>query len=472
MKKTKIIATIGPASEDKDVLKSMINNGLNIIRINMSHAFYEEVDERIKMVRELNKELNTYTGILVDTKGPEIRTGTFIDGAVTLNKDDVIELINEDIVCDNTKVCIKYPNLYNDLKVGNTVLLNNGLVKLTVITNTNNKIMCRVENTGVIKNKRSVNLPGVKFSTPFISDKDREDIIYAIKSDADFLALSFVSSKEDVLEVREILKSHNNTHMQIISKIENQYAVNNIDEIIEVSDGIMVARGDLGVEYDMEKLPSLQKELVYKSHVAGKTCIVATEMLASMENSLRPTRAEVSDVANAVFDGTDAVMLSGETAQGIYPVETVEIMSKVAVDAEANLNLYNLFNKQDGKDNKDVTESIAYAVLEVSNILNAKAIVATTMSGYTAKKISEYRPIAPIIALTPDVNTARSLVLNYGVYPVVSEELADIDEVIKESVKISKEKLELIEDDKIIVVGGFPLSTQNKTNFMKIEEIK
>jgi pyruvate kinase len=346
------------------------------------------------------------------------------------------------------------------------------LVKLTVTSNENHKIICRVENSGIIKNKRSVNLPGIKFSTPFISDKDREDINYAIEADADFIALSFVSTKEDVLEVRKILESHNNTHMQIISKIENQYAVNNIDEIIEVSDGIMVARGDLGVEYDMEKLPSLQKELVYKSHVAGKTCIVATEMLASMENSLRPTRAEVSDVANAVFDGTDAVMLSGETAQGIYPVETVEIMSKVAVDAEANLNLYNLFNKQDGKDNKDVTESIAYAVLEVSNILNTKAIVATTMSGYTAKKISEYRPIAPIIALTPDVNTARSLVLNYGVYPVVSEELADIDEVIKESVKISKEKLELIEDDKIIVVGGFPLSTQNKTNFMKIEEIK
>jgi pyruvate kinase len=259
--------------------------------------------------------------------------------------------------------------------------------------------------------------------------------------------------------------------MQIISKIENQYAVDNIDGIIEASDGIMVARGDLGVEYDMEKLPSLQKELVYKSRIAGKTCIVATEMLASMENSLRPTRAEVSDVANAVFDGTDAVMLSGETASGIYPVETVEIMSKIAMNAEANLDLYNLFIKKEGKNKKDVTESIAYAVLDVSNILNAKAIVATTMSGYTARKISGYRPSSLIIALTPDVNTARSLVLNFGIYPVVTEEIKDIDEVIQESIKISKEKLQLEKNDKIIVVGGFPLSTQNKTNFMKIEEI-
>lgn len=471
MKKTKIIATIGPSSEDKEILKQMIASGLNVIRINMSHALYEEVDNRIRLVRELNEELDSYTGILVDTKGPEIRTGTFIDGQVMLNKGDMVEVSNEDVVCNNDKVCIKYPNLYGDLKVNNTVLLNNGLVKLTVLSNENNKIMCRVENSGIIKNKRSVNLPGIKFSTPFISDKDREDIIYAAKADADFLALSFVSTKEDVLEVKKLLAENNNTHMQIISKIENQYAVDNIDGILEVSDGIMVARGDLGVEFDMEKLPTLQKELSYKCHLAGKICIVATEMLASMESSLRPTRAEVSDVANAVFDGTDSVMLSGETALGLYPVDTVSIMSKIIENAEDKLYLYDLFGKEAYYGRKEVTETIAYAVLEVSNILKAKAIVASTMTGYTARKISHYRPTAPIIATTPDVNTARSLVLNYGVYSVVTSAVDSIDDIIKDSITISREKFDLQPKDKIIIIGGLPLATVNQTNFMKVEEI-
>lgn len=471
MKKTKIIATIGPASDKKETLREMILKGLNVIRINMSHAQYEEVTDRIKQVRELDTELDTYTGILIDTKGPEIRTGSFVDGAVMLNKEDIIEVSLDDTICDNTKVCIKYPNLYNDLKAGDIVLLNNGLVRLTVISNEEEHILARVENDGIIKNKRSVNLPGIKFSTPFISDKDREDIAYAIKSDADFLALSFVSTKEDVMEVREILKLNNNTHMQIISKIENQYAVDNIDDIIGASDGIMVARGDLGVEFDMEKLPSLQKKLVHKCHMAGKICIVATEMLASMENNLRPTRAEVSDVANAVFDGTDAVMLSGETASGIYPIDTVEIMSKIIEDAEANLSLFDLSDCSTYVGKKDVTESIAHSVLEVSGILSAKGIVTTTMTGLTARKISHYRPVCPIIAITPNELTARSLVLNYGVYTKISEKLTDVDEIIASSIEIGTAKLHLNKKDMIIIVGGLPLGEVNTTNFMKIQEI-
>lgn len=469
MKKTKIIATIGPSSENKEMLKAMVAGGLNVIRINMSHALYEEVDNRIRLIRELNKELNTYTGILVDTKGPEIRTGLFVNGALSLEKGQIIEITSEDVLCSD-KVCIRYPNLYNDLSVNTVVLLNNGLIKLTVISKENNKLMARVENSGIIKNKRSVNLPGIKFSTPFISEKDREDILYAIKVDADFLALSFVSSKEDVMEVREILKQANNKHMQIISKIENQYAIDNIDEIIEVSDGIMVARGDLGVEFDMEKLPTLQKELCFKTREAGKICIVATEMLGSMESSVRPSRAEVSDVATAVFDGTDAVMLSGETALGQYPVETVSIMSKIVKNAEENLYSYQLTN-QVRKSGKNITETIAYSVFDMADQLNAKAIIASTMTGYTAKKVSRYRPSAPIIAITPETNTLRSLVLHYGVYPALTKLADNTDEIYKIAIDTAKSLLDLKEKDIVIITGGIPFGQTNNTNLVKIEEL-
>lgn len=469
MKLTKIIATIGPASEQVEVLKEMAQSGLNCIRINMSHAQYDEAERRMNIIRDVNKETGSNIGILIDTKGPELRSGNFVGGSTTLKEGDIVTVDTSNIEGDNKHFSISYPGLVQDVKVGNSILLNNGLVRLTVLEKTNECLSCKVENTGTIKNRRAVNLPGVRLSIPFLSEKDIEDIEFAIKQDVDFLALSFVSSKEDVLEVRELLKKHGNTHIQIISKIENQHAVDNIDAILDVSDGIMVARGDLGVEVPMEKLPIIQKQLIHQCTQRGKISIVATEMLASMEENPRPTRAEVSDVANAVLDGTDAIMLSGETANGKYPVGTVEMMAKIAKEVEQD--------KKDGHITKEfkvisnITETIARSVIEAAKTIDAEVIVASTMSGYTARKISNYRPNCPILATSPDEKTVRKLALNYGVYAIVTGMVDSTDEIIRESIQIAKKYFQMNPGDKMIITGGFPIGTTKTTNLMKIEEI-
>jgi pyruvate kinase len=472
MKKTKIVATLGPSCDNKDVLREMVKKGLNVFRINMSHATMDEVDLRVTYARELSSELNTHIGVLFDTKGPEIRSGSFENGSITLTKGDMVTVTSKDVIGNEKLIPIQYKTLYSDVEIGYNILLNNGLMKLTVVEKTEEDLICRVEVDGTLKNKRMVNLPGVIYSMPYLSEADKNDIITAIKYDADFIALSFVSCKEDVLAIKKILKEYNNTHIQLICKIENERGVENIDEILEVSDGIMVARGDLGVELPIERLPIVQKELIKKCREQGKICITATEMLASMEKSLRPTRAEVSDVANAVFDGTDAIMLSGETSVGDFPIETIEVMSKIAETAEEQLSSFEFNYENKTNVEKDVTQTIAYAVIETAHILNAKAITTATTTGYTAKKISNHRPECPIIALTTNEYVARSLVLNYGVYPIITEEINDIDEIIESSVSVTNEKLSLNPNDKIIVVGGFPLTGTNMTNFMKIEEIK
>lgn len=469
MKLTKIIATIGPASEQVEVLKEMAQSGLNCIRINMSHAQYDEAERRMNIIRDVNKETGSNIGILIDTKGPELRSGNFVGGSTTLKEGDIVTVDTSNIEGDNKHFSISYPGLMEDVKVGNSILLNNGLVRLTVLEKTNECLSCKVENTGTIKNRRAVNLPGVRLSIPFLSEKDIEDIEFAIKQDVDFLALSFVSSKEDVLEVRELLKKHGNTHIQIISKIENQHAVDNIDAILDVSDGIMVARGDLGVEVPMEKLPIIQKQLIHQCTQRGKISIVATEMLASMEENPRPTRAEVSDVANAVLDGTDAIMLSGETANGKYPVGTVEMMAKIAKEVEQD--------KKDGHITKEfkvisnITETIARSVIEAAKTIDAEVIVASTMSGYTARKISNYRLNCPILATSPDEKTVRKLALNYGVYAIVTGMVDSTDEIIRESIQIAKKYFQMNPGDKMIITGGFPIGTTKTTNLMKIEEI-
>lgn len=469
MKLTKIIATIGPASEQVEVLKEMAQSGLNCIRINMSHAQYDEAERRMNIIRDVNKETGSNIGILIDTKGPELRSGNFVGGSTTLKEGDIVTVDTSNIEGDNKHFSISYPGLVQDVKVGNSILLNNGLVRLTVLEKTSECLSCKVENTGTIKNRRAVNLPGVRLSIPFLSEKDIEDIEFAIKQDVDFLALSFVSSKEDVLEVRELLKKHGNTHIQIISKIENQHAVDNIDAILDVSDGIMVARGDLGVEVPMEKLPIIQKQLIHQCTQRGKISIVATEMLASMEENPRPTRAEVSDVANAVLDGTDAIMLSGETANGKYPVGTVEMMAKIAKEVEQD--------KKDGHITKEfkvisnITETIARSVIEAAKTIDAEVIVASTMSGYTARKISNYRPNCPILATSPDEKTVRKLALNYGVYAIVTGMVDSTDEIIRESIQIAKKYFQMNPGDKMIITGGFPIGTTKTTNLMKIEEI-
>lgn len=468
MKKTKIIGTIGPASEKENILRELIKNGLNCIRINMSHAYYDECINRINIVRKLNNELNSHVGILIDTKGPELRTGDFETGMITLEKDKIVYVKNNEIIGNENKFTIRYPNLIQDVKKGGTILLNNGLVRLTVLEIIENQLKCLVENTGSIKNKRSVNLPGVKLSIPFLSEKDKEDINFAIENDADFIALSFVSCKEDVEEVREILKINNNSHIQLIAKIENQMAVDNIEEILTVSDGIMVARGDLGVEVPMEQLPSIQKKLVSLANKFGKICIVATEMLASMEFSPRPTRAEVSDVANAILDGTDAIMLSGETASGEFPVETVSIMSKIAQETEQRFEPARInFDSEI----PSITKVIANSVVEAANKLHSKNIVASTTSGSTARLVSKYRPNCIIIATSQNERTVRSLVLNYGIEPVLVPEFDNTDDIVENAIEVSKRVNHLKKDDTIIITGGFPNNNVKHTNFMKIEKI-
>lgn len=468
MKKTKIVATIGPVSENEEVLRKLIQNGLNCIRINMSHAYYDECMNRINIVRKLNKEMNSNVGILIDTKGPELRTGDFENGMITLNKDDIVYVTSNEVMGNNDLFTVRYPNLEKDLQKNSVILLNNGLVKLTVLDVESDRLKCIVENTGSIKNKRSVNLPGIKLSVPFLSEKDINDINFAIDNDADFIALSFVSSKDDVLEVRHILKEKGNTHIQLISKIENQMAVDDIEEILKVSDGIMVARGDLGVEVPMEQLPTIQKRLVNLANKYGKICIVATEMLASMEFSPRPTRAEVSDVANAILDGTDAIMLSGETASGDFPVETVSIMSKIALETEKNYKS-SIVDYHD--EDLPITKVIASSVKNAADKLNCKNIVAATTSGYTAKVISKYRPNCIIIATSQNVDTVRSLSLNYGIYPVLVPQFDNTDDIVNNAVEVSKKFNSLQKNDKIIITGGFPNNNTKHTNFMKIENI-
>ena len=468
MKKTKIICSIGPKSNNYETFKCLALNGMNVARVNFSHATKEEREIVENLVEKINKEENYNIGLLFDTKGPEFRSGIVEDGEISLSAGDTIKLVYNNVIGNKERISVNHPAVLKDLSVGDTVLLVNGLIKTEVVSCEEDGVVCRILNSGVLGNHKSMSVPGVKLNIPFISKEDREDIIYACHHNGDFLALSFVSSKEDVLEAREILKEHNREDMKIISKIESVTGIENLDEIIEVSDGIMIARGDLGVEVPMHMLPMYQRQIITKCRENGKFCIVATEMLVSMKNSIRPTRAEVSDVANAVFNGTDAVMLSDETTIGSYPIETVTCMADICENAEAYYNYERKFNV---KWVSNVTETIAKSVVSASDNIGAKVIVAATMSGRTARKISNLKPKALILATVPDAKIARSLALNYAVYPVLVKEYSNTDEIVNDGVEKAREFIKLNKGDNIIITGGFPNTGVKTTNFMKIEEI-
>lgn len=470
MKKTKIVCTIGPVSYSKEVLKQLIKEGMNVARINLSHANYAFCEKTIKNIRELNKELDTNISIMLDLQGPEIRIGKFKDGSASLEKGSIIRIVKEDIVGDKTAFSTNYKDLYKDVRIGNKILLNDGLIELQVTGLDGSDIICRVETEGVIEDNKGVNIPGVRLNMPFISNKDKEDIVFASKMDVDFLALSHISNSFDVLDATDLLIELGNDHINIISKIETRSAIEELDEIIKVSDGIMVARGDLGVEIPMEKVPHIQKEIIDKCHYANKVSIIATEMLSSMQSSKRPTRAEVSDVANAVLDSVDAVMLSGETTIGNYPVETVSIMRRIIESTEEDINYYELIDKATRTEKQDITGAISYSVVDSANKLKAQAIIASTNSGLTAKRVSRFRPRCPIIAPTPYDDTAKLLTLNWGVYAVLVDKCDSTDEIVAKCKEVAKKILNLEEKDIIIITGGFPVETMH-TNFMKIEEI-
>jgi len=468
MKKTKIICSIGPASRKYDVMKAMIENGMNVARINFSHADDLEKKETVELVHKLNKELKTNVGILYDTKGPDFRTGIVENEGIVLKEGNSIKIVKEDIIGTSEKITVNYKDALDSINVDDIILLEDGLMKLLVTDKDKKGLTCTIIAGGVLGSRKGVNVPGVNLNMPFISAQDKEDIIYACNHSGDFLALSFVSCKEDILSVKEILKEQN-SNMQIISKVESNTALENIDDIIEYSDGIMVARGDLGVEVPMPELPIIQKKIIEKCRKAGKFCIVATEMLASMYTNSRPTRAEVTDIANAVLDGTDAVMLSGETTTGKYPIDAVKYMAEIVENTEKYLDYENI---EKPVYELDITDTIARSVVDASNMLDVKAIVVATLSGYTARKISNLRPKTIVIAACPTQKVALSLSLRFGVYSTLLPVYESTDDMVDEAIRKTKEMINLKEKDLIVITGGFPNNGPVKTtNFLKIERI-
>ncbi|ACT03098.1 MULTISPECIES: pyruvate kinase [unclassified Paenibacillus] len=471
MRKAKIVCTIGPSSESLENTKKLIKAGMNVARLNFSHGDFEEHGNRIKNIGIANKELGTSVAILLDTKGPEIRLGKLKEEPIELVAGERVALTTEEILGDINRVPITYDNLPNDVSVGSTILIDDGLIGLTVEEVQGTEIICRINNSGQIKSKKGVNVPGVAISLPGITEKDANDIIFGIEMGIDFVAASFVRKASDVLEIRELLERHNASHIQIISKIENQQGVDNLDEILEVSDGLMVARGDLGVEIPAEEVPLVQKTMIEKCNRAGKPVITATQMLDSMQRNPRPTRAEASDVANAIFDGTDAIMLSGETAAGKYPVEAVTTMSRIAERAEAALEYREIFTKQANAQKTSVTEAISQAVAVSALDLNAAAIVTSTQSGFTARMVSKYRPKAPIIAVTNDEKVMRRLALIWGVKPVLGEIAETTDAMFENAVDGARSTGLISLGDTIVITAGVPVGRAGTTNLIKIHHV-
>lgn len=467
MKKTKVICTIGPASDSVEVMGKMVNVGMNCARINLSHATEDEILKTIDVVRKVRKISNLPVAIMYDTKGPEFRTLKFKDGGVTLKQGDTIKMSKSCIQGNENEFGVNHSDAIDFINVGDKVLIDNALFELEVVEKENDFVQLKALGDGKIENHKSINVPGVNLGLDFMSDMDRNDINFAARHSCDYLALSFVNAREDVITAREIIEKAGGDAL-IISKIESRRGIENIDEIIDESDGIMVARGDLGVDVPMEELPVLQKSIIKKCRQKGKFAIVATEMLASMYESPRPTRAEVSDVANAILDGTDCVMLSGETTIGKYPVPAVAIMSKICEYVESTID----YSKNiDYIGSIGISDAIAKLVADAVEYADIKLIVTPTMTGFTARKISNLRPNSIIMACCPSKHIAEKVVLNFGVEPVVTDIYESTDEMVESAMEIAKTEFNLNKGDLIIVTGGFPMGEARRTNYLRIMEI-
>ena len=469
MRKTKIVCTIGPASESEEMLEKLMNAGMNVARLNFSHGSHEEHKARIDTIRKVAKRLNKTIGLLLDTKGPEIRTHNMKDGLIVLEKGKEVIVSMNEVEGTPEKFSVTYENLINDVNIGSYILLDDGLVELQVkeINKDKGEVKCDILNTGELKNKKGVNLPGVKVNLPGITDKDADDIRFGIKENVDFIAASFVRRPSDVLDIRQILEEEK-AEITIFPKIENQEGIDNIEEILEVSDGLMVARGDMGVEIPPESVPMVQKDLIRKCNKLGKPVITATQMLDSMQRNPRATRAEASDVANAIYDGTDAVMLSGETAAGQYPEEAVKTMRNIAVSAEAAQDYKKLLSDRTKLVETSLVNAIGVSVAHTALNLNVKAIVAATESGSTARTISKYRPHSDIIAVTPSEKTARQCAIVWGVNPIVKEGRKTTDALLNNAVATAVETGRVSNGDLIIITAGVPTGEKGTTNMMKI----
>lgn len=468
MRKTKIIATLGPASTAPETITALLKAGMNAARINFSHGDHEEHAVKINNLKKIREELNLPIPLILDTKGPEIRTKDVKGGHVQLEKGSTFIITTDDIEGDETKVSITYKDILNDVKVGTIILLDDGKIELKIREIKGNDLICDVINSGELGCKKGVNIPNAHLNLPALTEKDIDDIKFGIKIGFDYIAASFIRSAKDVMEIRKILEENGGSHIQIISKIENRDGIDNLDEILEVTDALMVARGDLGVEVPLEEVPILQKKLIKRCKEKGKTVITATQMLESMTSNPRPTRAEASDVANAIFDGTDAIMLSGESAKGFYPIEAVATMVRIAEKIEASIDYAEEFAKQPQKKFKNVTNAISHATCTTANDLNAVSIVAVTNSGFTAKKVAKYRPIAPILALTPKDYVKRQLNIVWGCYPcLLSKTATDANDLFELASSAALAEGFGTSGEPIVIVGGTPVGIQGTTNTLK-----
>ena len=470
MRKTKIVCTIGPASETEQTIRGLCKAGMNVARLNFSHNTHADHQRRIDLIKKVREELALPIAIMLDTKGPEYRIKTFTDGKITLSDGDVFTFTTRDIVGNTSTVSVNYANLTKELDAGDTILLNNGLLTFEVLEIKDTDIICKVICGGELSDRKSMSFPGKVMQQPYLSAQDKEDIRFGIENGVDYIACSFVSRKQDLLDVHAYLAELGAKDVELIAKIENQSGVDNIDEICECCDGIMVARGDMGVEIPFEHLPIIQKKLITKCRLLGKRVITATEMLESMIHNARPTRAEISDIANAVYDGTSAIMLSGETAAGKYPIQSVQTMAKIAESTESSIDYKQRFYTSDFRI-KNTVDAISHATCTMAIDVGAKTIVACSLSGMTARMVSRFRSPVDIIGLTTDEQTWRRLALSWGVIPAMCEKFTSTDVLFYTAKKIAQSTLKLSKGEKIIITGGDTSGHSGKTNLIKIEDI-
>lgn len=472
MTKTKIICTLGPATDQPGVLDALVQDGMSVARFNFSHGSYEEHEKRLKALREARTKYQKPIAALLDTKGPEIRVKTFKAGKVQLQPDQLFRLCSGDVEGNEQQVSITCKDLYKDVSAGKRILLDDGLIEMQVEAIEGKDIVCHVINGGSVSNNKGVNVPDVHLSLPYVSEKDKQDILFGIEKDFDFIAASFVRRAEDVLQIRKILNENGGKNIEIISKIENREGVDNIDEIIGVSDGIMIARGDMGVEIASEEVPVIQKMIIKKVYEAGKKVITATQMLDSMMKNPRPTRAETTDVANAIYDGTSAIMLSGETAAGRYPVEALQTMVRIAERTEQDIDYRKRFFGYDHKSSTNITDAICHATCTTAHDLNASAILTVTKSGASARMISRYRPGCQIIGCTMDEKVGRQLNLSWGVRPLLIMEESDVIELFNHSVSNARDYGFLNPGELVVITSGVPLGRAGTTNMIKVQTVQ
>lgn len=470
MRKTKIVCTIGPASESEEIIVGLCRAGMNVARMNFSHSTYEEHKRRIDLVKKVRSDLNLPIAIMLDTKGPEYRIKTFEHGKISLCEGNTFIFTTKDVVGDETCVSVSYEGLANELSVGDIILLNNGLLSFRVEQIKDCDIVCKVLCGGVLSDRKSMSFPGKVMKQKYLSEQDKADIAFGVENGVDYIACSFVSCRQDMIDVQEYLKQINAQDIELIAKIENQSGFDNIEQICANCDGIMIARGDMGVEVPFEMLPAMQKKLITKCRLLGKRVITATEMLESMIYNPRPTRAEISDVANAVYDGTSAIMLSGETAAGKYPILAVQTMAKIAETTENNIDYEKRFYSSEFKI-KNSVDAISHSSCVMAMDLEAKAVVACSLSGMTARLVSRFRPSVPIIGLTTNENTWRRLALSWGVIPALCEQFSSTDVLFYMAKNISKQTLSLSRGDRIVITGGDTSGQSGKTSLIKVEEI-